>query len=435
MRRVLAVLFIAISITVLLGTGMARPVSAISQDDLNSITNNTPFYDPNAAQQCSTTGATTTAAGTGAPNGTTFPNLDPTAMANAINAYIAQQNPQSELAGLGSTIVASAKNANITPFIIVAIAQKESSLASPSDTNVQNANNSFGRAAGPGQPSWQGARAWYKWSSVEASVDYTAPENQNAVGGGDEAAYIRNEYGAAIDSDNLLSFFQTYNPVSDGGDPSSYAALVQSIINTVAGASGGASSTSTPTASSGCGSSSSGSVNCSASSSASAATPGLSTVRQSVVCLAQQQLLLWEAQPGYPQPAYSESGYQVYSDDAVEEWCADFVSWIYNQAGYAFTGGYSGGWRISYVPNIQALGEQNQSFHWHPAGSGYTPQPGDLAIHGADHVNIFISSTGGVSTYIGGDQGSGPYPGGSIVSTETESGYYSGGITGYVSPD
>ncbi len=195
---------------------------------------------------------------------------------------------------------------------------------------------------------------------------------------------------------------------------------------------GSAPSGSSQTSSSGC---SVGAINCNSSNSATS-TSGLSQVRKNVVCIAQQELALWESQPGYPwngENSYSETGYLKYSEGRHEEWCADFASWVYDQAGYPLQPDPN--WNVSYVPNIQSIGEQNIKFHWHPAGSGYTPKPGDLAIHGSQHVNIFISSSGGTSTYIGGDQGNGPYPGGSIVSTDTESGYYSGGITGYVSPD
>ena len=178
-------------------------------------------------------------------------------------------------------------------------------------------------------------------------------------------------------------------------------------------------------------------INCTSSSGTSSAntvvsSDSLSQTRQNVLCIASQELALWESQPGYPNTSFSEAGYLKYSQNRTEEWCADFVSWVYSQAGYSLQ---SPDWNIAYVPNIQSVGEQNQNFHWHPAASGYVPKPGDLAIHGSSHVNIFISSSGGVSTYIGGDQGSGPYPGGSVVSTDTESGYYAGGITGYVSPD
>jgi hypothetical protein len=192
-----------------------------------------------------------------------------------------------------------------------------------------------------------------------------------------------------------------------------------------------------------------GAVNCSDASS----TLGLSQIRQNVVCIAQQQLALWKSQPGYNSPypgfAYAQTGLLEYtggkcsgnscSGGVYEEWCADFVSWIYQQAAYPFSGG-TDGWRISAVASIQALGTQGNSFHWHP-GNGYTPKPGDIAIHGSNHTNIFISSTGGQTQYIGGDQGNGPYgqanppANGATVSTEAGNGYYDNGITGYVSPD
>jgi hypothetical protein len=160
---------------------------------------------------------------------------------------------------------------------------------------------------------------------------------------------------------------------------------------------------------------------------------GLSATRQNVVCIAEKELALWKSKPGYPHPAYSKTGYLKYSQGRSEEWCADFASWVYNQASDPLQPPPN--WNIAYVPNIQAVGEQGGSFHWHPKSSNYTPKPGDLAIHGANHVNIYISSSGDNTQYIGGDQGDGPYPGGSIVSIESGNGYYDNGITGYVSPD
>ncbi len=160
------------------------------------------------------------------------------------------------------------------------------------------------------------------------------------------------------------------------------------------------------------------------------------SVRQQIAGLAQQELDLWKKQPGYdkaPNFPYAQTGYLKYSQNRKEEWCADFVSWIYKQAGKPL--GPGGNWAVPYVPNLQIIGEKNQGFHWHTPGDGYTPQPGDLAIHGGKHVNILVSVSGNKTTYIGGDQGPGPYPGGSIVSIEIGNGYYSGGVTGYVTPD
>jgi len=190
----------------------------------------TPFYDPNSSSS-SDCQALSGSPGKGAPDGAQFPNLDPNAMASSINQWIQKENPNSQLAGLGTTVVAGAQNSNVSPFLIVAIAGQESSLADPSDWNVSHANNSFGRTAAAGQPSVQGSRAWYRWSSIKASVDYTAAENQNASGGGDIASYIRNVYSSQLDSSNLLALFLKYAPAGDGNNPQQYAAKVTSWIN------------------------------------------------------------------------------------------------------------------------------------------------------------------------------------------------------------
>jgi hypothetical protein len=427
-------LILIISLVFILISG--HDTLAMTTKNFQSLYGSSEYYDPSQTK-CSGSGSTgTVTPGTGAPDGATFPNLDPNAMANAINIWITQQNPNSELSGLGSTIVASAKNSNINPFIMLAIASQESSLASPSDWNTANAGNPFGREALSNQPNVSSPTRpgilWYKWTSVKASIDYTAAENQNAVGGGDEAAYLRNQYGSKLDNNDLLAFMEAYAPPSEN-NTTQYIANIQSITNalinlTTGGVSG--SSSAPPTTAGGCGS---GGVNCNASSTLVA---GLSTVRQNVVCIARQELATWQSQPGYPwngQNSYSETGYLKYSQNRPEEWCADFASWVYDQAKYPLTPDPN--WNIAYVPHIQAVGEQNQNFHWHPAVSGYTPKPGDLAIYGANHVNIVVSVSNNTFGYIGGDQGSGPYPGGSIVSTYTTNSPYDQGVSGYVSPD
>jgi hypothetical protein len=103
-------------------------------------------------------------------------------------------------------------------------------LSDPSDYNVKNGNNSFGRTATASQPNFQGSRLWYKWSSVKASVDNTAPENQNVQGGGDIAAYLRAQYGSQIDSNNLTAVFLEYAPPGEN-NTDQYISNVQSWIN------------------------------------------------------------------------------------------------------------------------------------------------------------------------------------------------------------
>lgn len=151
--------------------------------------------------------------GGGAPDGAQFPNLDPTSMANSIDAFVKKTAPGSPLNGLGATIVASSQHANINPFLVVAIANQETSLGTANTPQVTAAHNLFNRKATSSQPNVPiGGDLWYKWSSVKASVDNTAPENQNSNGGGDFPAYLRNQYGSSINSGDFGTLFALYDP-------------------------------------------------------------------------------------------------------------------------------------------------------------------------------------------------------------------------------
>lgn len=233
-KEALILLLVALVLTPILATAS---VSALSQAQIDVFNLGIGYF--NVDTSCPTSGSASLSPGSGLPTGTAFPNLDPTSMANAINTWIKQQNPNSELNGLGSTIVASGKNSNVNPFLIVVIAKKESSLADPHDFNVSSGSNSFGRTAGPGQPSFKGSRTWYYWSSVKASVDYTAPENQNAKGGGDMATYLRDEYGQQIDSNSLLSLMTAYAPPSENNTTQYINQITQWTNQLVALANGG----------------------------------------------------------------------------------------------------------------------------------------------------------------------------------------------------
>lgn len=144
------------------------------------------------------------------PNDITFPDLPEEGMASAIEKFIKKTKPNSKLKGAGQKLVASAKNSNINPFLVIALAKKESQLADPSDYNVRNGNNAFGRTATASQPNFQGARLWYKWSSVPASVDHTARENNRDSG--DHPAYLRSVYNSELDSNDLTALMNKYAP-------------------------------------------------------------------------------------------------------------------------------------------------------------------------------------------------------------------------------
>jgi hypothetical protein len=83
-----------------------------------------------------------------------------------------------------------------------------------------------------------------------------------------------------------------------------------------------------------------------------------------------------------------------------EEWCADFVAWVWQKAGANVTYQYINGDLNSSSASFYEWGTTRGT--WHPVGSGYIPQPGDVAVYGLDaamlvaqHVAIVISYTPG----------------------------------------
>lgn len=77
-----------------------------------------------------------------------------------------------------------------------------------------------------------------------------------------------------------------------------------------------------------------------------------------------------------------------YTDGSpYEEWCADFVSYVYKEAGYPFANGEADGWDENNANNIV-----NQGFSIHYPGS-YIPKAGDVGYfsYGGGHVEIVVS--------------------------------------------
>lgn len=220
---------------------------------------NSPLYDPNSSLCVTPTVSATTLAGTSVTGGSssslTFPtSLTEGQMINGIKQYIPTVNTHSVFLNDQSTIpalVASAKQAKVNPFLAIAITQEEDTLGDPGDPNIINASNGFGREALPSQPHWQGRYLWYKWSSIKASVDYTAQENQGASGGGDELSYLRVRYGTSIDAGNIHDTIKDYAPHSQN-DTIQYIKDVTGFMAKMTQLSGGSAPTEDPVAGNSC---------------------------------------------------------------------------------------------------------------------------------------------------------------------------------------
>jgi CHAP domain len=173
----------------------------------------------------------------------------------------------------------------------------------------------------------------------------------------------------------------------------------------------------------------------------------VSPLRARIVAMAQGQL-------GYrtdPQTTYCNR-FSAYWDAGVddcgnadrdEQWCADFAAWVWKQAGADVSYKLAPGYLNADSASFYVWGVDHGT--WHPAGSGYTPQPGDVAVYGlslssvtADHVAIVTGATSrpDAPDVINGD---GDRTGFSVVETGTDQKYadvhgHGGPLSGYVSP-
>jgi len=107
-----------------------------------------------------------------------------------------------------------------------------------------------------------------------------------------------------------------------------------------------------------------------------------------------------------------------YSDGVEEAWCADFVSWVFNEAGVPLVNPNSGSWRI---PGTYTLREYYESVgKLQLADSGYSPKVGDIMLYDnpspfGQHTNIVIENDNGIITTIGGNE-----PGGIRIVRHTD---------------
>ena len=127
-----------------------------------------------------------------------------------------------------------------------------------------------------------------------------------------------------------------------------------------------------------------------------------------------------------------------------EQWCADFAAWAWRVAGVPLTYQFINGDLNSSSASFYEWGVRHHT--WHPIGSRYVPQAGDVAVYGlnatalvAQHVAVVVSVTPGAAgpNAVNGD---GDHTGFSRVEYETDeynadaAGTGSALLAGYVSP-
>lgn len=135
----------------------------------------------------------------------------------------------------------------------------------------------------------------------------------------------------------------------------------------------------------------------------------------SVVAVAIQEAQLWKT---------GQQDFKKYTGGRAENWCADFVSWVYKQAGRPFTPtdgvAMLDGWQITAVSEMQKY-LQAKGQYWEKSANAPAPQPGDIIIHknGASHTNLVVEANGYMVKTLGGNQASNSIYSSKVTMNET----------------
>lgn len=130
---------------------------------------------------------------------------------------------------------------------------------------------------------------------------------------------------------------------------------------------------------------------------------GFSVVQRKVLALAEQE---YRRSPmGYDKTVMK------YTEGFKESWCADFISWVFNEAGTPLVHPDTGYWRIPGVQTLAAYYQQEDAYH--EIGNGYKPKLGDVAFYfgetpdgdSAEHVAMVLEVRGDTLVTIGGNEG------------------------------
>lgn len=102
----------------------------------------------------------------------------------------------------------------------------------------------------------------------------------------------------------------------------------------------------------------------------------------------------------------AQPGGSHFSEGVEEPWCADFVSWVLNEADQPLSNPNSGSWRI---PGVYTLQEYYQAADRFSAPDAYRPRTGDVVMY-ADgsplglHTNFVVTAAGNEITTVGGNE-------------------------------
>jgi hypothetical protein len=138
--------------------------------------------------------------------------------------------------------------------------------------------------------------------------------------------------------------------------------------------------------------------------------------------------------------AYWGAGTRCGNGNNSEEWCADFVAWVWRVAGTGVPYGFKAGELNGAAASVFQWAVRHGT--WHPAGGSYHPQWGDIAVYGlnisgtfADHVAIVTNVAPGNAgpDVVNGDWWS-SNNGGVVAETNETTATGTDSLSGYASP-
>lgn len=223
-----------------------QPIATVYAYDAKYLSDNEiVWYTPGATNCSASADLSSVSPGAGAPNGLTYPNLDATKMADAIEKFIDKHASSSPMKGTTKYAVASAKKANINPFLAYAHSLKESGLGtttiSGAQVKIHQGHNTFGRTASSSQPSVpEGTVAgkpanWYMWPTFQASVDYSDSSNtpDNTDDNRDDwYEYDRDVFSTELNK-GITAYISRYAPPSEN-DTTAYIKQMQGYLDEMA---------------------------------------------------------------------------------------------------------------------------------------------------------------------------------------------------------
>jgi hypothetical protein len=86
-----------------------------------------------------------------------------------------------------------------------------------------------------------------------------------------------------------------------------------------------------------------------------------------------------------------------------EQWCADFAAWVWRTAGASVTYELKPGDINSASASFYLWGVAHGT--WHPVGSGYEPEPGDVAVYGLNTNTLIAKHVAIVTAFQAGSRG------------------------------